>query len=743
MNTKRIVRYITIAAIFLVPIFPLIVTTSFVSPFITGKAFYFRILVEIAFAGWVVLTFLDAKYRPKLTSLTVAVTLFILITFIADLFGVSPLRSLWSNLERMEGWITIIHLWAFYIVLTNIFSADEEGKKLWKKWFNFSLIIATIVAFYGLFQLFGWTDFNYNVGRADASFGNESYLAVYLIFHVFIALYLFAFPKAEVIVTKKKVVKKKSFRWIYILLAVLFGIVIYGTQTRGAILGLVGGILLSLILFAIFRKGESKKLRWVVICVVAVVLIGGIVFWLNRDASFIRNNPTLERFASISWNDASNQSRLYVWPMAVRGAMERPVLGWGQENFNYIFQADYNPLMYDQEQWFDRAHNVFLDWLVSSGIIGLLSYLSLYILFFIYVWRSSLNIGEKSVLTGLLAGYTFNNLFIFDNLGSYVLFFAMLAYLNIFRQRVMDTEKSTKRLDTDYSQQDVIQYVVMPVVLIALVFTVYFFNVRQMGVSMDLNTALNSCEGNNPDIMLFQSDLNTNTYMTDQEVREHSYLCSTGIFWNPLVSDETKQAFVDLAKNSIMAQASTTPNDMRGYYFAGSFLNQILQYGEAEKYLIRAHDLSPTKQSVDFELATSYLFQKKNDQALVILKQAYDSAPQYAQAAEAYAMALVIAGKEADARNIPLVDQKLLDTTKSFVLAGQLNKADVLFQGVVNLSQDFNVQLGQAELEYSQGMTQQAIQTLRSIEVGYPGLKDMLETTINQIQAKEIIVPKK
>src|ERR1035437_9941234 len=130
MPIKSITRFISLAALFLVPVFPLIVANSFFFPFITGKAFYFRLLIEIAFASWVILAFLDAKYRPKLNGLTIGITIFALVTLVADLVGVSPLRSLWSNFERMEGWITVIHLWMFFMVASNVFGTEEEGRQM-------------------------------------------------------------------------------------------------------------------------------------------------------------------------------------------------------------------------------------------------------------------------------------------------------------------------------------------------------------------------------------------------------------------------------------------------------------------------------------------------------------------------------------------------------------------------------------------------------------------------------------
>ncbi len=729
MNTQKIVRYITILALFLIPVFPLIVTDSLYYPFITGKAFYFRILVEVAFLGWIILAFFDAKYRPKFTSLTVAIAAFSLITLVADLLGANPLRSLWSNLERMEGWITIIHLWALYMILVNIFSFDKEDRKLWHRWLSFSLLIASIVAIYGFFQLFGWAQFHRDIGRLDATFGNAAYLAGYMIFNVFIALYLFIATKVKnTVTTKCRPDRKLSFRWLYILLAILFGFVIFGTQTRGAILGLVGGISMSLALYAIFGRGEPKRWRWVAVGIIGLFIMSGVIFLLNRDVTFVKDNQLLKRFASISINDASNQARLYIWPMALKGAVGRPVLGWGQENFNYIFQSQYNPAMFNMEQWFDRAHNVFLDWLVSSGIIGLLSYLILYVLYIVYVWKSSLSIMEKCILLGLLVAYFLNNLFVFDNLGSYVLFFAILAYANTFRN------SQSIRWLVRRVRKDIVEYIIVPIMLLICIVVVYTVNVRQVRISLDMVAVSESCLTDKPNIPFLLYSLHANIYMTGQESTELLFSCVTRYYINPSVSYADKTTALESVKNMIRTQVENAPMNARSYYYAGSFLDQVGQFGYAEDYLARAHELSSTRQIISFELATSLIFQRKNDQALVILKQAYDSAPTYKKAAHAYAVALMIADKEEEARKIPSVSQEILNETKSYMSANQFYKAFVLFHGVVMVSQDFNVQLQQAEMEYSQGMTDRAIETLRRIGNSNPTFKMQVEDAIKQMQ---------
>ena len=89
------------------------------------------------------------------------------------------------------------------------------------------------------------------------------------------------------------------------------------------------------------------------------------------------------------------------------------LLKFSVTDFNYVFNKHYNPLMYGQEPWFDRTHNVVLDWMINAGFLGLVSYLGLFATAIYMLWFRKNNISslERSLLTGLLAAYFFHNLF--------------------------------------------------------------------------------------------------------------------------------------------------------------------------------------------------------------------------------------------------------------------------------------------------------------------------------------------
>jgi hypothetical protein len=57
---KVTLRWTIYVTLFALPFLALLVPNGMFFPFITGKNFGFRILVEVAFSAWVALTFLDS-----------------------------------------------------------------------------------------------------------------------------------------------------------------------------------------------------------------------------------------------------------------------------------------------------------------------------------------------------------------------------------------------------------------------------------------------------------------------------------------------------------------------------------------------------------------------------------------------------------------------------------------------------------------------------------------------------------
>lgn len=406
MTIRDIARWAVLIPLFAIPFIPLYIADGMYFPFITGKAFAFRLLVEVALAGYVLLALMDARYRPKFSWTLVLYGLLTVWMAFANSFAVNVHKAFWSNFERMDGFVALVHVFLFFVILGSVLTVDN----LWRKWWLFFLSSAALVCAYGLFQLAGMADIHQGGVRVDASMGNAAYLAVYLLFVTAIALWQ-AFESTGWL------------RYVLFGLAFVSAGILFATATRGAIIGLVGAVLLGSILWMI--EAGKKKARMLAGGVFLGILVLMGVFFMAKDTAFIQNDPTLSRISSISVKDGA--TRFGIWNIALEGALERPIVGWGQEGFVYVFQKYYRPSLFEQEAWFDRAHNTYLDWLIAGGVPALLLFLGLLGSAVLALYRKSVSRPERIMLVCALAAYCFQALFVFDNLFSYVGLAALLA----------------------------------------------------------------------------------------------------------------------------------------------------------------------------------------------------------------------------------------------------------------------------------------------------------------------------
>ena len=132
LTFNTILRYLLIGGIFLIPFIPFYVAQGMFFPFITGKNFAFRILVELMLGGWFMLAWRDPRYRPRFSWILAAYTLFMGVTIIADLFGENLFRSFWSNFERMDGLVNYLHFFAYFLIISSVLHTE----RLWQRFFQ-------------------------------------------------------------------------------------------------------------------------------------------------------------------------------------------------------------------------------------------------------------------------------------------------------------------------------------------------------------------------------------------------------------------------------------------------------------------------------------------------------------------------------------------------------------------------------------------------------------------------------
>ncbi len=683
-------------------------------PFISGKNFLFRALVDLSLVLFLALFLYDGKLSFKKTWLNFAVLGFLVSVLIADIFALNPMKAFFSNFERSEGFVSIFHLVSYFYVLTSFFKQEE------KKWIGFfSALIATSFAsiLFSLVQLGGGAVINQGGTRTDSVFGNSAYFAGFLLLCFFIALllwskkdftlknlsitlfsgsflYLFVFLKYLSPIPKE--MQKTGYGWMVFLVAFLSSLVlflirdskneslkkafrlislvifcflcvflVYKTQTRGAILGIFGGILSGSI-FILFSKNALKSHKKIAAIVVATLLLSLGSFLVFKDSDFVKASPTLKRLSEISWKERSTQARSIIWPMALEGFKDRPIFGWGQEGFMYVFAEKYRPELWRHESWFDRTHNVFLDWLVAGGIFTFVFYLSFYIVSILSAFKiSKENSAEGAIIFALILAYGFQNIFIFDNLASYIVFFALLAYLSpvlsLSKEELPETKKKLQKEEDPHA--------LFFVGLVIIFFVFYYSVLKPYSQNTKLIEALQIINTGNAEAAFGTFKEATSIVSSGQTEALDQYISfASNVLRSPQVPDEFKQRLLVDVDTRYREMLKAQPYDSRAILALGSFYNEFNFVDNSIPLLLAAEEISPKKQAILFQIGLAYMSAKNKEESLAYFKNAYDLAPEYTQAGMLYSLALLKFGELEKAKEVVYPYAKLGITPESFLV---------------------------------------------------------------------------
>ena len=441
-----ILRY---GSLFVIFITPLLYTNSMFSPYVSLKTFLFYGFVEILTMFWVYTLIVDRSYRLSRKQLLffTPFALYIFWLTLAGILAIDPLLSFWSSLGRATGLITIYHALAFSLIIASLLK--KEGNEYLHRliyWLlNSSFILALSVWFADEgFNIILKTNFTNGGGLI----GNSSMTAAYFLFPIGLGFF-FIFSKT---------VNKGRKWWVGVILTtIIFSplfINIYGLFTgkgllgsaRGATLGIF--VIVGVAILGYMVLSKKKVLRVLGIIGIILSIVAFSVGWMSlmKPGTYLH-----EKFTQ-----ATMGNRFTFWDMAQKGIDEHPYFGYGIENYGITSQEYFNPEILDQkygyEGWTDHSHNVYFD----TGIAGGYPAIALYFVFLfsiIYgIYRANKNGNitniQAGVLAGLIVGYFFQNLFVFDSLLSIIILY-VLAGIIFALQDAYTKEKIGKVKMTD------------------------------------------------------------------------------------------------------------------------------------------------------------------------------------------------------------------------------------------------------------------------------------------------------
>ncbi|MGP9765125.1 O-antigen ligase family protein [Halomonas sp. AOP13-D3-9] len=184
--------------------------------------------------------------------------------------------------------------------------------------------------------------------------------------------------------------------WSLAFLVIIAGVII--SQTRATWLGVFAGLLtVCLFVFIEYRKRISNKYLLSIFllstCLV-ILIISNSSLVIERATAEL---DTIQALLRGDWSSvplstdevrSSVGERLYSWRAAIDMIAQRPLLGWGEQGVDYLFDhIKYNQAHY-QALNFGHLHNLYLEITLQYGLVGLAAYFYLVIWFIKNAWSA-------------------------------------------------------------------------------------------------------------------------------------------------------------------------------------------------------------------------------------------------------------------------------------------------------------------------------------------------------------------
>ncbi len=604
---------------------PLIVFRDFISPFHFGKVVVFRSLIEILGAAYLILVLKDRSYLPRKDKLFWAFFLFVLAFSLTTLTSILPYSSFWGSLERMGGLWTFWHYFLFFVILTSVFTKKEH----WQKLFSLSILAGVLSAFYGFGQK---TNIDFFLGsggreRIFGTLGNAALFAGYELLIVFLSLIMYLNPGGS-----------RNRRTFYLFAFVVASIAVLMTAVRGSVLGWAVGMTIFAFLWMRHQKSRAGKLAFKTL--IGLILLFIAFSFLFRDSSIVKDSRYLSRITNLSFTSVTVQTRVWAWQAGLKGWGENTktiLLGWGPENFNIPFSKHFNPKFFvgsGSETLFDRAHNMFVEILVTMGLIGLLAYINIFVALFVSLKKLLKNDNFPVYGAGLISAivaYIIHNSFIFDTSANFIVFFTVMgfvSYLNIDREEKMPVIRPIMASRSLINAVAIILSLLTPILI-------YKTNVLAAKANYATTRALvRGWAGDFNGALAKHKESLAYDVPGKYEYRHRlaQYLVGRG---GPSSKEERVRQAYGFTLTEVDKNIKENPVDYLPYLY-GSRLNIILgkddpasPYNDlALGYSMKALELSPTFIRTYYEIAQAYLNKKDYPGALEFFRKAVDLNPE-------------------------------------------------------------------------------------------------------------------
>lgn len=470
----------------------MILTVPFFFTWVNEELFEFNKMIlvygftTLIAAGWIIRMLLHKKLFFKRSYLDIPLGLFLLSQILSTLFSIHPRTSLFGYYTRFHGGLlsTISYITLYYAFVNNF-------NKKHLKYFLLTIFISAIgVSLYSIPEHFGHSpsclmisgEFNVDCwqqkvqDRIFGTFGQPNWLAAYSVMLIPLGLSLFLKNNFS----QKKKGSNKHLDIVFASATAMLLTVTIFTQSRSGFLGLgVAGIVYGiglLILFVREVRGSTVEFPWKKTLVLATILLS-LVGWFgspftprikdlinqseNQQIEEIKEEQPSANRLDLGGTD-SGEIRKIVWTGAFNVWKRYPILGSGVETFAYSYYKD-RPVEHNLvSEWdflYNKAHNELLNFMATTGTLGIIAYLSLFTWFgitfikeFFKKEEKKNTLPQKIIILGLTSGLIalfISNFFGFSTVMVSVLMFLFFAFFEVI-VRKEKTEAQTVKVKLEF-----------------------------------------------------------------------------------------------------------------------------------------------------------------------------------------------------------------------------------------------------------------------------------------------------
>ena len=429
---------------------PFVVFFQVFFPYTAPKGLWIQTINWILLAGYltgiVTNKELYCKYKPKLNFIFYLYVIYVLISFLSSIIGDNFTFSFFGEYQRMTGLYWQLHTIIFLFIL----SACSNMKKFYYNLFSFIFFIGLIFSIFYILEHHAIFSFNMpgysDQARAVFTIGNPGFVGLYTMSVFLIGFGLFSFNFADIhfsFLNLNKIKDQRKYYIYYFYLLLTMILLLYATiatASRSVIPGLLSGILMFIILISISFRSQLK-FRRLIISISLIVF----AFFILSSIFYVTGilDTSIDRFRDIFVSQTSSNmglsSRLSNMNVVLRAIIEKPLFGFGVNNFQLAYNQYVIPSQITTFEM-DNAHNLFLNIVTTTGLLGLFAYLYLMLSIILNAIKNGrFNFNDQEYgLSGIIfivpiffAGYFIHQLFWFDFHEVYILIMIMISVMNV------------------------------------------------------------------------------------------------------------------------------------------------------------------------------------------------------------------------------------------------------------------------------------------------------------------------